>query len=42
MKIEIASYDNTGQSDGDLLKEGGEFIEEMVGVSLFLHEWGGR
>ncbi len=28
MKIEIASYDDTGRSDGDLLKEGGEFIEE--------------
>ena len=28
MKIDITRYDDTEQSDGDLLKEGGKFIEE--------------
>ena len=28
MEVEITSYNDIGRSDGDLLKKGGEFIEE--------------
>ena len=41
MQIEIGSYDDTGWSDGDLLKEGGKFVEEN-GWGEFVLAGGGR